>query len=197
MAQDYKNVRANKKSSCTLPFLSGLAIGLLVAVLVFVYKEGNLFVSDALMPDKQDDTPVASDETTAPAETDPVPTPEFEFYKILPNKEINISELLAEDETAVPKADAETAADTPVLADGDIYMFQVGSFKRRKSAEIVKARLALLGLRAEIRETVIRGRDVRYRVRLGPYTSIKELKATRQMLYENKFDHIEKRLQAE
>ncbi len=202
MARDYKNrnqitaAEEQRQSGSTVPFLIGLGIGLGVAGVVYV-------VVDAGRPPPVIITEIREAEKPAPAEAEavmgetntPPPTfefvtkePAFEFYKILPNKEINISELVTEQEL--------TAPDTEEQGD-DIYILQVGSFRNPESAQVVKANLALLGMQAEIQEALIRGRDIRYRVRLGPYSSIQALKAARKILYENKYEHIERKQQAE
>lgn len=211
MARDYKNINqtnteANKQTGRALPFVSGLSIGLVVAGIVFIYM-------DARVPPPIIITEIREVEKAVPAETEsseentdmPEPTFEFvdqksteqepieqqldfEFYKILPNKEINISELVDEDELTTPEIESQ---------DEHIYMLQVAAFKNRDSADTEKANLALLGMKAEIQQALIRGQDIVYRVRLGPYTSIQELKTARKMLHENEYNPIEERLQPE
>jgi cell division protein FtsN len=61
-------------------------------------------------------------------------------------------------------------ADTPPLADPFIYFVQAGAFRGQAEAESQRARLAMLGLQAEISEREQAGRPV-FRVRLGPFTS--------------------------
>lgn len=181
-ADDYKHLprrghRGGRIRSFLFGFWFGLCLGLTLAGSLFVYL-------------RTDTRTVAA---AAPPESSAPPRPKFDFYRLLPNKkEINISELLNRDEDPAAGAGAGAAADA-----ARTYMVQVGSFNSRSSAETVKAELALLGLRAQIRDVILRGQEIRYRVRLGPYTSIRELKATQKMLQENKFEHIVKRLQSE
>ena len=74
-----------------------------------------------------DDEAVEGDESVAQ-----LPEPQFDFYKILPNKEVNISEWeSAEEETAEPQAQNQ-----PIM-----YVLQVGSFKEFQAADEIKARL--------------------------------------------------------
>ena len=198
-ADDYKHLpRRGQRRGKRRAFLFGVALGLglgLTLGLAFGLGLGWTTATARIAKDKAaaPTTETASGATagTAAAEEattrDAAPSPRFDFYRILPGKkEINISEWPAGDESAADAA-----------GGGETYMVQVGSFNSRAAAETVKAELALLGLRAQIQDVVIRGLDVRYRVRLGPYTSMRDLKATRRRLSENRFEHIVKRLQTE
>ena len=49
----------------------------------------------------------------------------------------------------------------------------------------MKARLALLGVEAEVQTTPLPDKGLWYRVRAGPYTAIEELNRTRDILKQN------------
>jgi cell division protein FtsN len=190
MPRDYKNIKktAPKKESRfsgILTFLSGLSIGLFVAVLVFFY--GNELADSfqvqrpvAKQPGRQEAiNPVKEKEVTKA-----VPEPTFEFYNILPNKEVDISAWI----TKEPEKKINEAPDE----EGN-YILQVGSFKQHKAADQVKARLALLGFQAYIEPGVINGEGT-FRVRIGPYNNLTKLKSARERLLANDLDFMQMRL---
>ena len=106
--------------------------------------------------------------------------PQFDFYTILPKMEVSVSEWVADEDTE-PE---------PVPVEEGLYILQVGSFEDYNAADQVKAKLAFMGITADIQRVVINGRDVRHRVRIGPYKDIEELKLARDQLIENKFDFM-------
>ncbi len=62
------------------------------------------------------------------------------------------------------------------------YMLQAGSFSQSADAERQKARLALLGLGAQIQKVTIQGRGDFYRVRLGPYSDFGRMEEAGKLL---------------
>jgi cell division protein FtsN len=185
MTRDYKHRkrksgRDNKSASATdaiLPFLTGLSIGLFVAFLVYLkgltYPGDGNVATTSPAPEATAEKPEASTESTAT-------TPQFDFYKILPSMKVNVSEWEAED-----KQDSGALTE-----DKGVYILQVGSFEQFEAADEVKARLALLGISADIQRVVINGKDIRHRVRVGPYREQKKLNETRQRLLANGLDFM-------
>ena len=114
-----------------------------------------------------------------PVAMESLPEPTFDFYKILPNMEVNVSEYETGEETPIP----EETSDVP-----STYILQVGSFKKFEAADEVKARLALLGVKADIQRVVINGQDVYHRVRVGPYKNAGNLEEVQQRLLSNNLD---------
>ena len=190
MPRDYKHIKkavpeSSDSNGQLKPFITGLALGLLVAVVVFIYFDTRAplptVITEIVEKNKQEET------VQQPEEIEPdMPEPTFEFYKILPNKEINISEWVADEEQA-PKAGSDDDV-------SNVFVLQVGSFKDYESADRIKANLALLGITAEIQRVVINGQDIRHRVRLGPYKSLAKLKQARDKLYDNNLEHMVLRL---
>lgn len=80
----------------------------------------------------------------------------------------------------VPATPAQTAK--PV--DGLIYYLQAGAFLNRKEAENVRSRLALLGLSAQLSERASDNGTL-YRVRIGPYGQVEDMRQARTLLAEN------------
>lgn len=187
MPRDYKNINKSKKKQPNplvgnlISFLTGLTVGLFIAFLVYLDK---IHIFDGFgLPDMfsreqaQESAPAGKKE-----EKKNIPSPTFDFYKILPNKEINISEYVADDQPA-----AKQEQDTD---EEGLYVLQVGSFKDYDAADSVKAKLSLMGIVPEIQRVVINGQDVRYRVRVGPFKDRGKLAQTRYRLKENEMNYM-------
>ena len=186
MTKDYKNISRKKPEKASplqtvMPFITGLVIGLFVAFIVYL-KEHHA------APDTPSPDLVIKDKTRAAivtpktAEDKKIPEPQFDFYQILPNMEVNVSEWEADTE---PNPDAAISND-----DSGVYILQVGSFEQYEAADEVKARLALLGVNADIQRVVINGREVRHRVRVGPYKDLAKLQEARDRLHANNLDFV-------
>ena len=146
---------------------------------------------DAQAPASSGDEGLADD--AAPAEK---PKPKYDFYTLLPEKEVVIpdaelaEQARAEARKAAPKpapsaTDAAPAA-TPAPADaaatdGSRYLIQAGAFRDNAEAEALKAQIALTGEVARVESAQINGSTV-YRVRMGPYASAGSLAAAKQAL---------------
>ena len=188
MPRDYKNSGSKKSKKREKPpgswlsFLSGLACGLLVAFVVYLWRdevpnigpqraaeiEQVIYEDD---PENTEFSDIAIDDT---------PTPKFDFYNILPEVEVKVPDWQLE-ETDDDKARS--------LQPGN-YVLQVGSFKELEDADRAKAQLALSGLQAKIHRVVINGQDVWYRVHIGPFRDEQKIQATRRKLIESKKDFI-------
>ena len=70
----------------------------------------------------------------------------------------------------------------------------MGSFKQFRAADKIKAKLAMVGVTADIQRVVINGQDVLYRVRVGPYKDTIKLQKARNRLLENGIDFISLKL---
>ncbi len=197
MAQDYKHVnrgRAGKKDDgrgAVLPFLAGLSIGLLVAFAVFLYHYQQVLQGEAPTVTVHNGAPRA---TPAPAGTTRVPEPEpeppaptFDFYKILPEQEVSMSEW---------EAEAPAEGTGAVVPPDNLLILQVGSFKTAEAADQAKAQLALLGIQADVQRVVINGQDAVHRVRIGPFKDRQAFVDTRQRLIANDLDFVVLNLKA-
>ncbi|MEE9574930.1 MAG: SPOR domain-containing protein, partial [Gammaproteobacteria bacterium] len=112
------------------------------------------------------------------------PPPSFDFYEILPNMEVNVSEWEAEEDEDIKEQSK------PSDEKSGIYILQIGSFKQYGAADEIKAKLALMGITADIQRVVINGKDIRHRVRVGPYAESDKLSMVRQQLAENNFNYL-------
>jgi sporulation related protein len=191
--RDYKNIKKKKaepiknRFSNTLSFLTGLSLGLFVAVIVYFYEHNAAIEST---------NPLLVSETTEEVITEvkddsiaQLPEPQFDFYKILPSKEVNISEWESIEE--------EENIDDQKSQEPVMFVLQVGSFKQYESADEIKAKLALMGVTADIQRVVINGQDVRHRVRVGPYKNTNKLQQARDRLLANDLDFMLLKLKME
>ena len=194
MPRDYKNMKkkpaapTKNRFSNLLSFITGLSIGLFAAVIVYFHEhnatiESNnpLLVTEPITENISE----VNDESIAQ-----LPEPQFDFYQILPNKEVNISEWESVEEEDV--ASENTNNQQPTM-----FVLQVGSFKEYQSADEIKAKLALMGVTADIQRVVINGQDVRHRVRVGPYKNTNKLQQARDRLLANDLDFMLLKLKME
>lgn len=186
MARDYKNTAAKSKAKTKRPgswlsFISGLAIGLVVAVGVFVLRSGPLDDGVEVQAGSSiEETGTLSGAKFEEAVRRSLPKREFDFYKILPEIEVKVPDW----EIAEPSE--ENASE---FKQGT-YVLQVGSFKQHADADRAKAKLALLGIQAKIHRVVINGQDVWYRVHVGPYSDMASIQAMRGKLISSGNDFI-------
>lgn len=110
--------------------------------------------------------------------------PKFEFYNLLPEMEVVLSDAEVKEATRTPPkpatepapkskteggSPAPTSTQPPAAepATGDTYLVQLGSFTRKEDADRLKAQLALQGVQTQIQQVTINGKDTYYRVRTG------------------------------
>lgn len=101
--------------------------------------------------------------------------PKYDFYSVLPEMEV----VIPDEEVAAQAQRPEAAAPT-----GQRLFLQAGSFKGGPDAEAMKARLALLGQRASVVAVTVNGATW-HRVRVGPFSSARELDDARRALDAN------------
>ena len=180
MPKDYKNTRRHTTRDQSHPrwryFLVGLVLGLSVSIGLFFFGED---VGSLVAPRSQA-APIAQIETEPVAVVE-APKAKFDFYRLLPEMEIEVEE--EEIAAAIPVAEG---GESVALADGP-FVIQVASFRQLADADGVKASLALLGLEGRIQTVSING-ETWHRVRLGPFNELDGLNDARTRLYENDFD---------
>ncbi len=176
-----------------LSFFVGLTLGLSVALFIYFYPPNPGLGPVAARRDPP--SPRAPEPEEAGASK-----PRFDFYTILPEREVKVPEWEATpppepNSPPEPKSPSESerppAAVSPSGPEASgSYMIQVGSFQRYQDADRVKARLALAGVSAGIQRVVINGSDIWYRVRVGPFNDLKSLQGARQRLTEGRFNYM-------
>ena len=191
MTRDYrKRVETPEKPNkppvpSWVPFFYGFLLGaVLVAIgwIVLTPPGTELVIPDYLAGGSANQQLSAN----TPTKTEKEPErPRFDFYRILPEMEVIISD----DETVIPVMDDEPETPAEISAKAS-YRLQVGSFKKMSDADRQKARLALLGVEAEIQKVNIRQGGIYYRVMTPPISSKKELNAKRTMLQKNRINSL-------
>lgn len=118
----------------------------------------------------------------------------FEFYKILTDKQGATS--LAPAKPADKSQQAKPLLpDNKAAAGYEPQILQAGSFSNVNDAENLKAKLALLGVEADIQSATIPDKGVWYRVRVGPYKTADEMNHARGFLKQNGVDSAPMRAQ--
>jgi len=187
MPRDYKT-RVTNKSKKSLPgyiwLLSGLAIGLFVAFIIYLDKqpENNQDFGSAVQLELEklkQQTTKKNNEATSSTSKAPVTAkkePKFNFYTILPELEV----LIPESETRPPPPPPASTSiskkktSTKPQKTKKQYILQVGSFQNLSDAKKLKANLAFLGLEADIQHVKV-NKQAWHRVRTGPYQDKKQL----------------------
>jgi cell division protein FtsN len=106
--------------------------------------------------------------------------PQFDFYTILPEKEVVVPEYEIKTRTREEHVGKAKEAN---------YILQVGSFKTFKEAETLKTKLASMGMESTIQKQKI-GIISWYRVKMGPYTQMPSINTIRGRLRQNGIDVI-------
>jgi len=187
-ARDYKHSAARNGKPPVAPgswvsFISGLGLGLLVALAVYLWAlEAAPPAADpagieATPEPSAAGVPAASEDELADA-LEP-PRPKFDFYKILPEMEVPVQEWELAEQTPATVAEPSGA-----------FLLQVGSYKQFEDADQAKAKLALQGITATIQRVVINGQDVWFRVHVGPFAASESLRAMRLRLIDSDTDFI-------
>ena len=114
----------------------------------------------------------------AQATPDPQPATPAAVAQATPDPQPATPAAVAHQTAAAPKPAAAKAE--PAEADAR-YILQAGAFGASGDAEMVKARIAMLGLSARVESAQAGGKTV-YRVRMGPYGSASELSEAKQKL---------------
>lgn len=168
----------NHTGNSGLWFFAGFIVGAFVMGLVWLKLGPDLAAGrvPGLSPDKPQ---------IAENHRQPVPKPEFQFYTILPEMEV----VIPDEEILPPKSThpqpVPTQEITPQSTSKGAYILQMGSFRKFVDADRMKARLALIGIEAEIQKVSINNKDTYHRVRSGPYSSQTQLNRMRNLAKEN------------
>lgn len=197
MPTDYKP-RVRRKQKKSLPgyiwLLSGLAIGLFVALIVYLDKQpdNTKNFGDAVQHELEKLKQQAKKKNT---ETKPAATKnsstekkeaKFNFYTILPELEVFIpeSETRPPDSATNSSSQANNRADSQSKSTKKQYILQAGSFQNLTDAEKLKANLAFLGIEASIQHVTV-NKQAWHRVRTGPYQNKQQLYRNQKLLKQN------------
>src|SRR5690348_2381930 len=141
-------------------FGSGLVIGAaLCAIVVFGGYAPSLRRHDQPQPNPQATAPQPSAPGIADQAAKDTSKPTFDFYSVLPEKEVVIpdAQLSAQAKAEQQKAAAANNAGTTTpggTSSGSGYLLQVGSFPSGADADSMKAKLALQGFTANVQPEI-------------------------------------------
>lgn len=183
MPRDYKNSKRRSEGSSGLSgmagFVCGLALGLAVALGVYIYdRRDEARIAQPSAPMTRDEEPAP----TKPAPKSQEEAQQFDFYEMLPKYEV-----------VIPEQDSRGGA-APAVVAGPVekpgaYILQAGSFRNLKDADRVRALIAMQGVESKIQRVTI-DKDTWHRVRIGPITNLKALEDTRSKLRQAQIDAL-------
>ena len=117
---------------------------------------------------------------------DPVPEKRFQFYDILPGKADAVPDKAGKPAAAQAEPKEEKKKDETKESKVPLFL-QAGSFSTPQDADNQKAKLAFMGIEANIQQVMVQDKTY-YRVRVGPYTRIDDLNKVRAELARNGID---------
>jgi cell division protein FtsN len=133
------------------------------------------------MPNKTGAESQATSNEEKKPEVKPGPkVPQFDFYTILPEKEVVVPEY--EIKTRTREERVGKAKETH-------YIMQAGSFKTFKEADQLRIKLASMGIESKVQKAKV-GSVNWYRVKMGPYTQTASVSTIRARLRQNGIDVI-------
>jgi cell division protein FtsN len=145
--------------------VTGLLMGLVIAAIAYLKitvlpgsGTDNIPAQAKATPQKQKK---ASAQKTA-AKTPP--PPKFDFYTLLPEMEVAVSEPLKPKPAPVQTAHSDEDLVLPHPLEQAKYRLQIASFKRYEEADTLKAKLAMTGHMVEIHSIKLDNGTVWYRV---------------------------------
>ena len=166
------------KSQSNIPgwvwLFTGVVTGLFLA---FLYYLAGIKPSAKQMRDVEMKAPAIS--------TDGKGAPKFDFYTLLPEKEV------VESTTPRPKP-TTTPAKSPEKPEN--FLIQTGSFRSADEADKRRAELILLGMDVKIQKVALAGGETWHRVQIGPFDDASKLEAAKTTLAENHVEYIVTRL---
>ena len=169
---------------------AGVAWYLMKSPKPFLNKEQPVVAKPQPEPTKQAAAVTAGVATEKSTATPGDGKPRFEFYKVLTDKQGAAAVAPSRPADKPKPADKSLPAkhqqaESKPAAANESQILQAGSFSNVNDAEKLKAKLALLGVEANIQTATIPDKGVWYRVRLGPYKNADEMNNARGFLKQN------------
>ncbi len=198
--RDYKHRASRKKGRKPVAIWVWLLLGFLAGAgstgflcLKFAPEPtGDRWIGDRPLPAKKPAAAVVS--SSEAKRSSKVPPPSFDFYNLLPDQEVVVpeEELVQPAPARKPPATKapEPAKPQPTAPTaGRKYLVQVSSVRSAREADALKAKLAFLGLQAQVSQARIKG-VTWYRVRLGPFASPAQVQQVRKRLSRSGYDSL-------
>lgn len=177
-----KNSNRPNNSGNEFPIFAGILLGIVMGLALaggiawFVMKKNPVTIPSTkeapqlakpnITPEKSAGKPAAAGTASGSGDE----KARFEFYKVLTDKQDMSASSKSDKQAAIAAKPAAKAADSTAT-----YFLQEGAYTNADDAEKVKAKLALLGLEANVQPANIPEKGIWYRVRLGPYKSSAEM----------------------
>ncbi|HEU4350472.1 MAG TPA: SPOR domain-containing protein [Burkholderiales bacterium] len=170
-------------------FLAGMGVGVLVGLAVslgIAFYLNRTPIPFTTAKPKQPDKAAAPGkppsitglpQSAAPAPVAAVEKPKFDFYRILPGSEEQVTEKEIRERMRAKGGQQDSAK--------DVYFIQAGSFQNPAEADNQKARLAILGFDSSVEPANLPDKGTWYRVRMGPYAKLDDINKVRQALAQN------------
>ncbi|MCU0766372.1 MAG: SPOR domain-containing protein [Gammaproteobacteria bacterium] len=218
MSRDYRR-RTESRSRRTTPGWALFALGFLFGAFAVGYAWVRYGPEELrqLLPSKsaavaKTESKDAEKEKEREKERPSGPRPTFSFYTVLPEMEVVVSDEEVNRRAKQPPAaavphpppaaapsQAQTQAPAqapaaPAPPQSESLLLQVAAFKKPEEADRMKAKLALLGVTADIQSVSINNEAAFYRVRIGPFNNAAKLKDVRDKLKGNGYDSVVVRL---
>jgi cell division protein FtsN len=131
------------------------------------------------IPDKAGAENAEASKEEQKTEVKPGPkAPQFDFYTILPKKEVVVPEY---------EIKTRTREERMGKAKETHYMMQAGSFKTFKEADGLRAKLAMMGFESKVQKAKV-GSVNWYRVKMGPYAQTGSVNTIRARLRQHGID---------
>jgi len=188
VTRDYKNTpkpgaaaKKKTKAPAATPgwvwLLAGLAIGLFIALLVYL-KDFSVSKDKAAPVVDRTQSAAPTAQKDAPEKEAEVQKPRFDFYNLLPEMEVLIpdQELAAEREREP--------------AEKVVYYLQAASFRKFEEADRMRAQLALMNIESQIQRVTVNDTSTWHRVRIGPFKSTRVMGKVRGRLRAANIDPI-------
>lgn len=168
--------------------LIGLLAGLIAALAIYLYtRTENGDKPDNPKPAAKQETtakPKKNKSETATHQTPAIAKPRFDFYRLLPEREVVIPD------EQVNSGHAKPSAPIPDTDKSGSYVLQAGAFKTFKQADQLKAKLALIGVEANIETVKINDTVAWHRVRVGPFNGLNKINTVRHRLQNNDIETV-------
>jgi cell division protein FtsN len=168
--------RSPAKSSSIIPAWIWLTLGILIGLGIAMFTgTNNRYKGQGQVA-----------ESSEPAITkEPKTKQKFDFYTLLPELEI----VIPQEETRPPKQRPTTNTKQQATGYKGGYLLQAGSFQQFNEADSLKARLALIGVQANIQSVEV-NKTKWHRVQIGPSNDRAALEDLRKRLKSSQIDTI-------
>jgi cell division protein FtsN len=174
-----KPAKKNNPVPAWVWLFSGVAAGLFIAFLVYLADLAPR-AHEANLAEKPPATNKTKAETSRQKqqksnEEKGEKKPRFDFYTLLPEREIPVPDIPLEEERSKNKY---------------IYILQAGSFRNYDDADRLRAKLILMGMDAKIETGSGKGGETWHRILVGPFTSRSKYAKARSTLVNKGIDTL-------